>query len=112
MWDIALDAAISREWLSTMGRRTAYEQLAHFFCELYLRMDWAGQLKDNGFGFELAQAELGDACGLSTVHINRSLQALRKDGLIVLENHRLTVRNIDALIRVAGFDPAYLHLLR
>ncbi|MFO1246690.1 MAG: Crp/Fnr family transcriptional regulator [Alphaproteobacteria bacterium] len=112
MWDMALDAALSREWLATMGRRSAYEQLAHLFCELYFRMDGAGEVENGTFALELTQAELGDACGLSTVHINRSLQALRKDGLIVLENHRLTIPDIDALVRVAGFDPAYLHLLK
>jgi len=62
-------------------------------------------------GHRASQAELGDACGLSTVHVNRSLQSLRKDELIVLENHRLTIPDIDALVRVAEFDPAYLHLL-
>jgi CRP-like cAMP-binding protein len=112
MWDMALDAAISREWLATMGRRSAYEQLAHLFCELYFRMDWAGQVERQEFHFELTQAELGDACGLSTVHVNRSLQALRRDGFISLENHRLTILNLDGLINVAGFDPAYLHLLK
>jgi len=112
MWDMALDAAIMREWLATMGRRSAYEQLAHLFCELYFRMDWAGQVEERTFNLEITQAELGDACGLSTVHVNRSLQALRKDGLIVLENHRLTVPDIDALVKVAGFDPAYLHILQ
>ena len=112
MWDMALDAAIAREWLATMGRRSAYEQLAHLFCELYFRMDGAGQMEACGFPLELTQVELGDACGLSAVHVNRSLQALRKDGLIILENHHLTVPNIDALVRVAEFDPAYLHLLK
>lgn len=112
MWDMALDGAISREWLATMGRRSAYEQLAHLFCELYFRMDWAGRLENGGFALELTQAELGDACGLSTVHINRSLQALRKDGLIIFESHRLTIPDVDALVRVADFDPAYLHLLK
>lgn len=112
MWDMAVDAAIAREWLAIMGRRSAYQQLAHLFCELYFRMDWAGQVRDQSFDFALTQADLGDACGLSTVHINRSLQALRKDGLIVLENHMLTIADIDALVEAAEFDPAYLHLLK
>jgi CRP-like cAMP-binding protein len=111
MWDIAVDGAISREWLAIMGRRSAYKQLAHLFCELYLRMEWAGQIKECGFEFALTQEILADACGLSTVHLNRSLQALRKDGLVVLESHRLTVPDIDALVAEAEFDPAYLHLL-
>jgi CRP-like cAMP-binding protein len=109
MWDMALDAAISREWLATLGRRSAYQQLAHLFCELYLRMDWAGLTKDGSLEFMLTQADLGDACGLSTVHVNRSLQSLRKDDLIVLENHILHIPSIDQLCKAAGFDPAYLH---
>lgn len=111
MWDIALDAAITREWLANVGRRSAYQQLSHLFCELYFRMDWAGLVKDGGFDLVLTQSELGDACGLSTVHVNRSLQALRREGLIVLENHWLEVPSMDKLVEAAQFDPAYLHLL-
>ncbi len=74
-------------------------------------MQSAGLVSEGGFELALTQAELGDACGLSTVHVNRSLQALRKDRLIVLESHHLTVPDIDALVDAAAFDPAYLHLL-
>lgn len=111
MWNIAIDGAISREWLANHGRRSAYEQLAHLFCELYFRMEWAGLVKDRSFEMPLTQIELSDLCGLSAVHLNRSLQALRRDGLILLENQRLTVLDIDELVRRADFDPAYLHLL-
>jgi CRP-like cAMP-binding protein len=111
MWDMALDAAISREWLATVGRRSAYQQLAHLFCEVYFRMDWAGQVRDKSFEMALTQADLGDACGLSTVHVNRSLQALRKDGLIALESHILRVPDINLLVSAASCDPTYLHLI-
>jgi CRP-like cAMP-binding protein len=113
MWDMALDGAIGREWLAAIGRRSAYQQLAHLFCELYFRMEWAGQVKEQSYELALNQAELGDVCGLSTVHVNRSLQALRRNNLIVLENHRLFIPDIEALVRVASFDAGYLHdLLR
>jgi CRP-like cAMP-binding protein len=111
MWDMALDAAMTREWLAATGRRSAYQQLAHLFCELYFRLQWAGQVNDQSFEMPLNQSELGDSCGLSTVHVNRSLQVLRRDGLIALESHRLTIPNIDALVKVAAFDSAYLHTL-
>ena len=111
MWDMAVDAAVSREWLAIMGRKSGYKQLAHLVCEFYFRMNWAGGVRNGGFEFGLTQEMLGAACGLSTVHVNRSLQALRKDGLIILENSILTVPDIDALVSAAEFDPAYLHLL-
>lgn len=112
MWDMAVDGAISREWLANVGRRSAYEQLAHLFCELYFRMEWAGQVHDGGFELVMTQAELGDACGLSTVHVNRSLQTLRKDGLIVFESYHLTIPSIEKLVAAAQFDASYLHLLK
>jgi CRP-like cAMP-binding protein len=108
MWDMAVDAAISREWLACLGRRSAYEHIAHLFCELYFRLGWAGQVENNGFELALNQTELGDTCGLSTVHVNRSLQALRKDGLIVLAGHHLTIPDISALMQASSFDDAYL----
>ncbi len=111
MWDMALDGAITREWLANIGRRSAYGQIAHLFCELYFRLRLAGRVGDDGFEMVLTQAELGDACGLSTVHVNRSLQAMRRDGLIILENHQLVIPSLDALVTAAAFDPAYLHLL-
>jgi CRP-like cAMP-binding protein len=110
MRDMALDAAIGREWLATLGRRSAYQQLAHLFCELYFRLDWAGKVQDGSFEFQMTQTDLGDACGLSTVHVNRSLQALRKDHLIVLEDHTLHVPDMGALMDAAAFDPGYLYL--
>lgn len=112
MWDMALDAASSREWLAALGKRTAYQQIAHLFCELYFRLDWAGYVKNASYEMPFTQAELADACGLSTVHVNRSLQSLRRDRLIMLENHALFIPDIGALIRAALFDPTYLHLQR
>lgn len=111
MWDMALDAATHREWMVGLGRRNAYERIAHLFCELYYRMRMAGLLRDHGFELPLNQSELGDICGLSSVHVNRSLQALRQDGLIKSEKGWLFIPDIARLSAAAGFDPAYLHLI-
>jgi CRP-like cAMP-binding protein len=111
MWDMALDAAIAREWMALMGRANAHRQLAHLFCEIYFRMKQAGQLRDDGFDLPLSQVDLADLCGLSSVHVNRSLQALRAQGLIVLNQGHLAILDLPRLIEVAGFDAAYLHLL-
>ena len=69
-----------------------------------------GKMKVDCFELLLTQTDLSDACGLSTVHVNRSPQALRKENLIVLENHTLCIPNIGALMDSASFDPGYLYL--
>jgi CRP-like cAMP-binding protein len=111
MWDMALDAAICREWMVRMGRHQAVQQIAQFICEFYLRMKNAGLVRNNSFEFHLTQEDVGDLCGLSSVHVNRSLQTLRKDGLVVVDRKQITVPDIAALTSAAQFDPAYLHLL-
>jgi len=63
------------------------------------------------FELPLSQPELADICGLSSVHVNRSLQMMRRDGLIVTEKGWLIVPEIEKLSAAAGFDPAYLHLI-
>ena len=66
--------------------------------------------KGNSCQFPLTQSVLGDALGLSTVHINRSLMELRGLGLIILEKHGLTIPNLEKLEEYASFDPLYLHM--
>ena len=111
MWDMALDATIGREWMVAMGRRQAPARMAHLFCEMYFRMRRAGLVKDGSFEFSLTQQDVGDLCGLSTVHVNRTIQALRKKELIAMDSKSVTILALEELIGLAGFDPAYLHLL-
>ncbi|MBV9992372.1 MAG: Crp/Fnr family transcriptional regulator [Alphaproteobacteria bacterium] len=111
MWDMALDAAIAREWMAAMGLRPAPEQIAHLLCEMYFRMRRAGLVRDDSFEFVLTQQDIGDLCGMSAVHVNRSLQALRARELIEMDKQRVTVLALDKLIALARFDSAYLHLI-
>ncbi len=105
------DAAIFREWMASIGRRLAYPRIAHLMCELVTKRYAVGL--SNGhtrIDWPLTQAELGDALGLSTVHVNRTLKELRDDGLITLTNSHLNILDWDGLQRAAQFDPGYLHL--
>jgi CRP-like cAMP-binding protein len=105
-----VDGAVFREWMVGMGRRSAYARIAHLFCELLVRLEAAGLAQRNRASLPLTQQHLGDALGLSVVHTNRVLQALRRDGLITFRNGQLVAVDWDGL-RVAGeFEPAYLHL--
>jgi len=110
MWlDTLIDSSIFREWVVNVGRRDARTRIAHLLCELALRMDAAGLSRDGAYEFPLTQEQLADATGLTAVHTNRVLQSLRKDGLIGLSSHSLTVPDWKALREVGGFDERYLH---
>ena len=73
------------------------------------RLRVAGLARDRGCDLPITQAELADATGLSTVHVNRTLQDLRVQGLIEIGGGTLVVPDWEGLKRAAGFDPAYLH---
>jgi CRP-like cAMP-binding protein len=111
MWrDTLIDAAIFREWMIGIGRRSAYTRIAHVLCEMFVKMRSVGLANGNQCELPLTQAEIGDALGLSTVHVNRSLQELRGDRLIELRAGSLTILNWDGLKGAGEFDPTYLHL--
>jgi len=108
--DTLIDAAVFREWILNLGRREAYGRMAHLLCELYVRLKAVGLTSGDAYEFPLTQAEFGDALGLSTVHVNRTLQDLRGDGLITLRNGSVTVLDWDRLREAGEFDSTYLHL--
>lgn len=111
LWLMTLiDAAIQREWIVAMGRRSAAEQLAHLICELYVRLGVANLVHDESFTFPINQTELGDALGLSAVHVNRVLQDLRAENLFTWQGQVVHVLDWPRLQRRADFDPTYLHL--
>lgn len=109
-WATLVDEGTLREWLVNMGRRPTDKQMAHLFCELYVRMNVVGKVQNGSFPFPLTQDDLADTLGLSTVHTNRTLQRLRELGLIQFANRYVTIGNFQALAEFAEFEPAYLHL--
>jgi CRP-like cAMP-binding protein len=110
MWtDTLIDASIFREWVVNVGRRDSRARIAHLLCELALRLDRVGDGDDGHFDFPVTQEQLADATGLTPVHTNRTLQALRRDGLIQLNARALTVLDWQGLRETGDFDELYLH---
>lgn len=103
-----VDAAIHRQWLVAIGRSAAV-RMAHLFCELLLRMEVVGLAKGLSFDFPLTQDQLASCLNLTTVHVNRTLQSLRRQALIDLSNRQLTILDFPALQKIAEFEPAYLY---
>jgi CRP-like cAMP-binding protein len=111
LWrDAMIDAAICRQWLINIGRRSAYARIAHLLCEIWHRMQAVGLARDGSFELPMTQAEIGDALGLSTVHVNRTLQQLRADRLIEFKSNVVTVLDWQRLQAAGEFDPGYLQL--
>jgi CRP-like cAMP-binding protein len=111
LWrETLIDAAIFREWITNVGSRDAYTRIAHIICEFFVRLRSVGLTKGTTFNFPITQTEIADATGLSTVHVNRSIQQLRADGLIAIERGVCTIPDFGRLEEAAMFDPGYLHL--
>jgi CRP-like cAMP-binding protein len=107
-----VDAAVHRQWAVSLGSRNAISRMAHLFCELFQRLEVAGKTSGLTYDFPLTQEQLASCLGLTQVHVNRTLQALRRRGLIELQNKRLTILDLSELQIVAEFDPSYLYLDR
>jgi CRP-like cAMP-binding protein len=106
------DGALHREWLAAMGQMPTAAQAAHLVCELYLRLDAVDLVSNAGFAFPMTQVELADTLGVSTVHLNRTVQELRAMKLITWSGGRLTVLDFPRLAKLGQFDPTYLHQRR
>jgi CRP-like cAMP-binding protein len=107
-----VDAAITRELALSLGQRSAISRMAHLFCELYVRLKVVDRIDGDRYQFPLTQRELSECLGLTVVHVNRTLQELRRKRLVEFENRSLTILDRKGLESVAEFDPAYLYLDR
>jgi CRP-like cAMP-binding protein len=109
-WHELVTAAIQREWTLNLGQRSAYERLAHLLVELYIRLKTVGRAHDGRCDFPLTQNDLADATGLTAVHVNRTLQELRRDNLIELDRKQLQILDLQRMMDVSMFNSNYLHL--
>ena len=86
--------------------------MAHLLCELTLRLRTVGLVTDDSYQLPVTQQQLGDALGLSLVHVNRTVQLLRSERLITWVGKTVTISDWERLQQIANFDPTYLHLER
>ena len=105
-----IDAAIHRECALSLGQRPALAHMAHLFCELCWRLDVIGLVDDESYDFPLTQREVAECLGLTVVHANRTIQELRRRGLVSLEGRRVKLLDRARLEALAEFDPRYLNL--
>jgi CRP-like cAMP-binding protein len=107
-----LDAAIHRERILSIGRRSAVSRIAHLFCELYMRLKVVEMVDGYSYKLPITQADIADASGLTAVHVNRMLKQLRDQGLMSFRNNEVIIQDWDQLRRVAEFSDDFLYLER
>ncbi len=111
LWFLTVvDAALHRQWLAVVGAHDALARAAHLLCELYLRMRDVGLSADHRFRLELTQADIADALCITTVHCNRTIQELRRRGLVEWSRQIVQILDWDGLVSLGQFNPTYLQL--
>ncbi len=108
-WTQLVDEDTLRAWIVSMGRRTGLQLVAHLMCELYVRARNIGLTDGDSVELPLTQTVIGDALGLTPIHVNRVLRKLRVGGVMTLIGGNLVISDIAKLTAVAGFDDNYLH---
>lgn len=104
-----LDAAMHRQWIFRLGRLDSLGRMAHLFSELEARLAMVGLVEDGGYPLPLTQPDLAEACGVTGVHANRTLRALRERELMTFRDGVVAISDLAGLRKVAEFDPAYLY---
>ena len=108
--DCVADGSIFSEWVVNVGRRDAVTRLSHLFCEMAIRCERAGQGDRNSFALPATQTDLGNATGLTNVHINRTLKELRTRSIATTASGKVTVHDWDKLVSTGDFNDAFMLL--
>jgi CRP-like cAMP-binding protein len=108
-WNQLVYRDTMRAWLANMGRRTGLQRVAHLICELHVRAGNIGLTNGDSFELPLTQTVIGDALGLTPIHVNRVLRELRSSGVMTLRSGRVVIADVAKLTAIAGFDDSYLH---
>ena len=101
-----LDAA--REWMLLLGRKTAREKIASLLAIIARRDAGLKQRATTGsiaFDLPLTREEMADYLGLTLETVSRQMSALKRDGVISLEERRrIVVPDFDLLSDETGDD--------
>ncbi|UWQ17952.1 Crp/Fnr family transcriptional regulator [Jannaschia sp. M317] len=111
LWGLTLvDAAIHRHWAYRVSAMRAMERLANFICEMEDRLALCGRADAESYALPLTQADLGDASGMTAVHVNRGLRDLREAGCCTISQGRVTIHNREKLQQIGYYQPDFLYL--
>lgn len=105
VWIAAKEEAALEEHLVALGQRNARERIAYLALFLVERAE--GTCLTSGkhrIELSVTQSQIADMLGLSLVHTNRSLQALRKEGLVRWTLNAIEIPDMEAVRQFVQFD--------
>ena len=111
-WSLSCEAAMYAEHLIDIGRRSAFERVAHFLLEMLTRLQRIGLADAASYRLPLTQELLADALGLSAQYVNQTLRQLREQGLATVERQRVTILDFERLAALADFERTYIDRFR
>ena len=104
-----LDAAIHREWIMKSAQLRAVGRVAHLLCEVWYRLRMVGMGDRNGFRFPMTQVQMAQICGMSSVHMSRTVRDLREGGVVDFRRGQIRILDAERLKQLGQFSPAYLY---
>ena len=108
--DATIDSSIMAKWLVNVGQKGAQVRVAHLFCETGIRLEVAGLGTRTRFELPMTQEQLAEAIGITAVHLNRTMQALRSNGLVNFSRGLVEISDWTAFAGIADFEPDYMEL--
>ncbi|HVJ00379.1 MAG TPA: Crp/Fnr family transcriptional regulator [Sphingomonas sp.] len=102
-----IERAALTDRLAALGRTSAKARVAAVLLDMRNRRRALDKTIGSSFVLGLTQEEIGDATGLTAVHVNRMFRQLEEDGLIARENGRVTFLDEQALTRCANYVDRY-----
>jgi CRP-like cAMP-binding protein len=94
--------------IARLGRMSAYERLIDWLLEIRDRLAISGLSVGDSFRVPLTQEALADTLGLTSVHVNRMLQLLRREGLIVSRGGMVRLPDPARLEEIVDYRPAVI----
>ena len=108
--DGVVDASIMAQWMLNYGRKLALANVSHLLCEMFIRYRQIDNTRGQTFEFPVTQNQIADVLGLTPIHVNRMLAALKRDGIATKIGKMVTINDWDGLKTAAEFDPIYLQI--
>lgn len=103
------DVSLCQNHLMAAGRKSARESIAFVLLELFYRVKF--QIPEEysesaqSIVFPITQEDIGDAIGLTNIHVNRIIKELISEGLLLCSKRKLTILKEEELSKLADFSP-------